>query len=309
MKALKEQVEKLQLRGAHTATNESTTAAVERMVDGKVDGAVGAMPEGGATAGAAVDANMVTFSKQKLALLQSEYNPKACSHCKKSLPVDQLKKCNRCQVAKYCSRPCQGSDWKQKHKRHCKEMLRLNEAICAGGNAIVSPASDGALNGKPIQLEQGPQYYQACIDGNKLIVLGKGPSHDAHTVVLYDTNTGEKIASHVEFQWMEEVVAMCIAKNKHGESLLVVSINALSGWRLEVWSADFARPQLLDTPYPLPGPAGPLCFIDGMLLVVNMAKKCIEEYSVGSTRIKCVGGCIIFVERTCCLYFDVKYYF
>ena len=50
-----------------------------------------------------------------------------------------------------------------------------------------------------------------------------------------------------------------------------------------------------------PGPAGPLCFTDGMLLVVNMTKSCIEEYTVASTRIERVGGCIAFVESTYCL--------
>ena len=166
---------------------------------------------------------------------------------------------------------------------------------------VASPALGRAWNGHSIQLDLGPQYYQACMDGNKLILVGRGPTEDGHTVVIYDTNTGQNLAWHVEYRWMDKVVGMCIAKNDRGESLLVVSIQGVSGWRLELWAADFARPQLLDTPYPLPGPAGPLCFTDGMLLVVNMTKSCIEEYTVASTRIERVGGCIAFVESTYCL--------
>ena len=59
----------MQLQGGHTATNESTTAALGGMVDGEVGGAAAAMPADGATAGAARDANTVTFSKQKLAFV------------------------------------------------------------------------------------------------------------------------------------------------------------------------------------------------------------------------------------------------
>ena len=298
MKALKEQMEGLQVQGTHPATNVLAAASGEGAVNSKMDGAAAASPTEGASLGAAGDANTVTFSKQKLALMQCEYNPKACNYCKKTLPVAQLKMCNQCHVAKYCARLCQVNDWKEKHKRHCKEMVRPKEAINNGGNDVGSLVPSGVLNGKPIQLEQGPKYYQACIDGNKLIVVCGaigvvgGGREDAHTVVVYDTNTGEKIASHVESSWEQEVVAMCVAKNKRRESLLVVSIDAPSGWRLEMWSADFTRPLILDAPYHLQGPTGPLCFTDEMLLVVNMAKSCIEEYTVGASRIKRVGECI-----------------
>ena len=293
MKALKEQVEKLQLQGRHTATNESTTSAVEGMVHGKVNGAAGAMPTDGTTAGAARDANTVTFSKQKLALLQGEYDPKACSHCKKSLPVDQLKKCNKCQVAKYCSKPCQVSDWKQKHMRHCKEMMRLKEAVAGGGNAVASPAPSGALDGKSIQVEQGIEYYHACIEGNQLIVVGGMPTGD-HSVVVYDTTTGDKIASSVPWSGVA-IAGISVAKNNNGESLLVVSVLSNPNWRIELWSADFRRPRLLDTLSTPPGMAGPPCFTDGKLLVTNMMWCCIDIYDVSSSKIKRVGGYILLL--------------
>ena len=75
------------------------------------------------------DPNTLTFSRQKLALIQCEYDPKSCGCCKKSGSLVQLKNCTGCKTAKYCSKDCQAKDWKRNHKSHCKEIQRLNSVI------------------------------------------------------------------------------------------------------------------------------------------------------------------------------------
>ena len=65
--------------------------------------------------------NLMTFSRQKLALLQCEYDPKSCSGCGR--PSARSQQCVKCKIAKYCGKECQRKDWKAKHKRHCKEII------------------------------------------------------------------------------------------------------------------------------------------------------------------------------------------
>ena len=75
------------------------------------------------------DPNVLTFSRQKLALIQCEYDPKCCSCCKKSESLVQLKNCTGCKTAKYCSKDCQAKDWMKNHKTHCKEIQKLSSVI------------------------------------------------------------------------------------------------------------------------------------------------------------------------------------
>ena len=39
-----------------------------------------------------------------------------CWNCGESFKQEELKKCSKCQVARYCSRDCQTSDWSSGHK-------------------------------------------------------------------------------------------------------------------------------------------------------------------------------------------------
>ena len=71
--------------------------------------------------------NLPVLGQQKLALVQSEYDPKRCSHCERD--KRNLKTCAGCGMAKYCSRKCQLKDWGIKHKDHCTEVGRLRETI------------------------------------------------------------------------------------------------------------------------------------------------------------------------------------
>ena len=103
------------------------------------------------------EANLLTCHRQKLALMQCEYNPKCCSYCKKP---GTGKSCAKCKTAKYCSKECQIQDWKEKHKIHCLEIRRLQETIdrdetnAQRGFTRVKATADG----KPWFLDRGIEY-------------------------------------------------------------------------------------------------------------------------------------------------------
>ena len=120
-------------------------------------------------------ANLLTFHRQKLALLQCEYDPKCCSSCKKPGANDKhLKSCAKCKTAKYCSKECQTEDWKTKHKVRCQEIrkyqaaIEKEEAFAAQGFTRVR----GVPDGKPWFLDGGMDYYKLCIRDKRLFAVG-----------------------------------------------------------------------------------------------------------------------------------------
>ena len=73
------------------------------------------------------NADILTFSRQKLAMLACKHDASRCSHCGKL--DSNLKRCSRCKTAVYCSRDCHALDWKSKHKAECREIVRLKEIV------------------------------------------------------------------------------------------------------------------------------------------------------------------------------------
>jgi hypothetical protein len=45
-----------------------------------------------------------------------------CWTCGKNVSAEELKKCARCKVAKYCDKNCQKKDWTERHKVWCRVM-------------------------------------------------------------------------------------------------------------------------------------------------------------------------------------------
>ena len=121
-----------------------------------------------------VEANLLTFHRQKLALMQCEYDPKCCSCCRKPGAGKSLKSCAQCKTAKYCSKECQSQDWKEKHKVNCQEIRRLqatierDESNAERGFTRVKAIADG----KPWSLDRGIEYYKLCIRDDKFFVMG-----------------------------------------------------------------------------------------------------------------------------------------
>ena len=121
-------------------------------------------------------ANLVTFSRQKLALIQCEYSSKSCSQCGKSVNIRDMKRCTKCKTAHYCSKECQVKDWEQKHKVHCKEMRRLKEVI---HKRLYIPVTienmavkvSAALVGQPLELWSTLSYKRIFVYDDKLLAL------------------------------------------------------------------------------------------------------------------------------------------
>ena len=120
------------------------------------------------------EANLLTFHRQKLALMQCEYNTKCCTWCKIPGAGKSLKSCAKCKTAKYCSKECQSQDWKEKHKVQCQEMRRLQATIERyESNAERSFTRVKAIaDGKPWSLDRGMEYYKLCIRDDKFFVMG-----------------------------------------------------------------------------------------------------------------------------------------
>jgi hypothetical protein len=45
-----------------------------------------------------------------------------CSGCQQACAVDALKACGACKLARYCSKACQLTDWKRRHKVVCASL-------------------------------------------------------------------------------------------------------------------------------------------------------------------------------------------
>ena len=58
----------------------------------------------------------------------------------------QFDRCSGCKVAIYCSRKCQVKDWKERHKKNCKEAGKERETIVQAGK-MMQRFSDMSLTG------------------------------------------------------------------------------------------------------------------------------------------------------------------
>ena len=87
------------------------------------------------------NADVVTFSRQKLVMLTCKHDASRCSQCGKL--DSNLKRCSRCRTAIYFSRDCHALDWKSKHKIECREILRLKEIVPEGEVHEGCPGKEG----------------------------------------------------------------------------------------------------------------------------------------------------------------------
>ena len=164
------------------------------------------------------EANVLTFSRQKLARIQCEYDPKKCSHCRKAASVDELKQCSRCKTAKYCSQKCQTKDWKEKHKIHCREIKRLEELIEKESIAKV-PVDIKTLrklvatpSGNPWFLKDYMVYGRMIVYQNKLVLCGTNIDVFSSIIDIYDINTHKKVGDSCFIRPGDIVQGLCIVK-------------------------------------------------------------------------------------------------
>ena len=145
--------------------------------------------------------NALTFSRQKLALIQCEYDPKCCSHCKKPASTESsgdLKSCSKCKTAKYCSRDCQIKDWQSKHRVHCNEIIRLQAMIGKDEVNVSRPISTGdsylhaTMDDNPWLIDRNIEFYNMCIHKGKLFPMGFNIKTFNRVVCMYNAATGVK---------------------------------------------------------------------------------------------------------------------
>ena len=137
------------------------------------------------------EANLLTFSRQKLALLQCEYDPKRCSHCKEPATSKKLKACSKCLTAQYCSKECQIKDWETKHKVHCKEIRRMKDVIEKEETAPI--ILHAAPIGQPWLLESNNEFYKIVFLENKVFMLpGYMDITNRRPFYMYNATTGQK---------------------------------------------------------------------------------------------------------------------
>ena len=235
------------------------------------------------------ETNLLTLTRQKLALLQCEYDPKLCSHCKKPGAGD-LKSCAKCRTAKYCSRECQSKDWGAKHKVQCKEIKRLKDVI---QKEETSPTKilHAAPMGKPWPLEGNMEYFKIAFLEDKVFPL---PGYDTNSSLrpfnMYSTTTGKKQGMVCQLGGKQMLTGLCAAKI--GTSRYLVISNAVSEfepWRIDFWPYPETSAQPAYTYYREPYSSGSLHLDDGKLFVANLKDQTIEEFDISSFPIKPTG--------------------
>ena len=193
----------------------------------------------------AAEANLQTFSRQKLALLQSEYDPKSCSYCMK--PTKGLKTCIGCRTAKYCSRECQSKDWLKKHKKHCKEMIRLKTQI--DGTQPEGMSGKGlraAVCDNPWFLESRLNYSGLCLYQDKLILVGSGVN-SLTIVCMCDSLTGKEEKVICRLPHKEFPHGICTLKVGDSQYIAIsrsLLENLRMEWRIEFWAFPEVKPKL-----------------------------------------------------------------
>ena len=244
--------------------------------------------------GAGTSENLLTFSRQKLALLQCEYDPKKCSHCGKAASVDNLKQCIKCKTAKYCSKDCQTKDWDRKHKSQCKEIRRLQTQI--GERKLISmvPLRLYLCDG-PIQFEKNFEYSKLNFFEGKLLLFGmKTLEDDEFYYAFLDVfDPGERKKEVELFRLTEEFTASdyCVLKVGHSHYLLVLILSVPNGRnrsRMELWSQPGKSSKLIHT-LPNPTDYSALCICEDKLLFSSEITKTIDEFKVDTIPFKPTG--------------------
>ena len=243
-------------------------------------------------------ANMLTFSRQKLALMQSEYDPKCCNHCGKpaiEALSGNLMTCQNCKTAKYCSRDCQTEHWKQKHKIQCKEIVRLKATTeVEEANGVQLRVQGGGpvqatMDGRPWLIDRDIQYYNMCVHEGKLFPMAFNERTKERVISMYDASTG--MNEGVVCRPSGDVLVGVCAVNVGDLHYLVVvhAPMAFQTWRMDFYSYPQLKRDPVYTFKARPDTVGAIHFADGNLLVINPQKHLVEEFDVSSFPVRRTG--------------------
>ena len=237
------------------------------------------------------EANLVTFSRQKLAQITCRYDPKCCFYCQKPVTFITAKVCFKCNMAKYCSKACRIKAWKSKHKADCEEILRLKSITevsplrkhsLAEIATVVTTKFDHSY-----VLESGIDYYKMCVIKDKPVFYGiptidtsTRPVADVIKVLRVDGKT-RKLPAHYY------VLDMCTAKVK---KLHYVIVSGISGFpRMEMWSYPALSSKPVASCTNLFLTYDSLCYFENHLLVSDTLCKTITQYTLASRSFETTG--------------------
>ena len=234
--------------------------------------------------------NLLTFSRQKLALLQCEYDPKRCGFCREDSSVTKLKQCTKCKTAKYCSRECQSKDWKERHKKDCKEIRRLQENIRG------TPAKHtftAQLSDQPHFLKKSMDYSELHFHEGKLLLSGYQPNKlSGKFIDVYNPVTFEKENTVCRIEENFAIGAFCSLTIENSlllaVSIISVPINKYPS-RIELWPFPVSSRNPIYTFTIGSEMYGPMCYFEGRLLIWNEGRGTLDELDASSIPLRPTG--------------------
>ena len=250
------------------------------------------------------DASLLTFSRQKLAELSCNYNPKCCNHCGKVLKLDTMIKCQKCQIAQFCSQKCRKKNWRR-HSQDCEEIQRLKVVIekeerkpAAIPDNIAEQQCElrdsghkvlrARLRGEPKLLEPGLEYELMCVWKDQIIAAGR---KRVYLTPLYSPYLGfVHFDSEISFFPQQRFIAgLCLVKTNNVQYIAASFLSPLT-LRSEIDLLSFPpRNGKSVVNFRSPFHYGELCFYEKNLLASNRTKNTIDEFKVGVKLLKPTG--------------------
>ena len=250
------------------------------------EGASSAAIDGRQTPWGKTDENLLTFSRQKLALLQCEYDPKRCGFCESISAA--LKQCARCKTAKYCSKECQSTDWEKRHKKDCREIRRLQNTIDKKFSSILKTSLFTVKpSGQPHYLESNMEYSALCFHQGKLLMSGFQPLIESGRLLeVYNPVSFEKERTVTMVEEKFNIAGLC-ALDIENAQFVAVSIHSILAIdsrpsRIELWAFPIPAKKPIYTFTKRKAMFGPICFSEGKLLIHNENKGILDELDANS---------------------------
>ncbi|XP_055332447.1 N-lysine methyltransferase SMYD2-B-like [Paramacrobiotus metropolitanus] len=137
--------------------------------------------------------------------LDWRYYPEACAYCLAEPGVLQM--CSKCRVHRYCSKECQGADWRSEHKNECKTLKHIAADIAANkAGDLEADSIRSAENGK--------------IPGSISFILTQKIARKARL------NAKEEIAGHGKLS-VSEILDLFPRTNRHDYCVTITYCNAI----------------------------------------------------------------------------------
>ena len=143
--------------------------------------------------------------------------PDSCNYCNNQNVL--LRKCAKCSKTQYCSKPCQTSDWKLRHRLFCKLYcgifehridLESSHSAFKIGSRTFHPEVQGIGKGPKPDIDGKIKFLVKIQAGDENAFDGLKPS-DPHTVTIYDKSltVDEHVTSEFLFTFVRQCGVLC----------------------------------------------------------------------------------------------------